>query len=75
MKHLKWIMGTIAGATIGFVYWYFIGCNSGACAITSSPTNSTIYGGLMGILLINSFAGNGKESRSNKLSQRPSQPK
>lgn len=58
MRHLKWITGTIAGATIGFGYWYFIGCNSGACAITSSPINSTIYGGLMGLLLVNSFSRN-----------------
>lgn len=58
MRHLKWITGAIAGATIGFGYWYFIGCNSGACAITSSPINSTIYGGLMGLLLVNSFSRN-----------------
>jgi hypothetical protein len=53
--YIKWILGITLGAFAGFLYWYFIGCNSGTCAITSSPVNSTLYGGLMGGLLINSF--------------------
>lgn len=68
MKHLKWIIGIIAGAAVGFSYWYYIGCNSGTCAITSSPVNSTIYGGLMGILLVNSFSGNRKANTEEKSS-------
>lgn len=55
MKYLKWIVGIVTGAAVGFGYWYFIGCNSGSCAITSSPVNSTIYGGLMGLFLVNTF--------------------
>lgn len=66
MKHLKWITGIVAGAAVGFSYWYFMGCNSGTCAITSSPINSTIYGGVMGILLVNSFSGNRKDTERNK---------
>ncbi len=53
MKYLKWIIGIVVGGMLGFSYWYFIGCNTGTCAITSSPINSTVYGGLMGILLVN----------------------
>lgn len=68
MKYLKWIIGVVAGAAVGFSYWYFIGCNSGTCAITSSPINSSIYGGLMGILLVNSFSGNKTEKAENKSS-------
>lgn len=68
MKYLKWIIGMVAGAALGFSYWYFIGCNTGTCAITSSPINSSIYGGLMGILLVNAFYGNGKEKTENKSS-------
>lgn len=58
MKYLKYIVGIVLGASAGFAYWYFIGCDSGTCAITSSPVNSTIYGVLMGALLVNSFSGN-----------------
>jgi hypothetical protein len=48
-----WAIAATVGATAGFVYWYYVGCNSGTCAITSSPINSTVYGGVMGILLVN----------------------
>jgi Family of unknown function (DUF6132) len=68
MKYLKWIVGIIAGASVGFAYWYFIGCNSGSCAITSSPINSTIYGGVMAVLLINAFSGNRKQNTENNSS-------
>ena len=64
---MKWIIGIVIGAVLGFGYWYFIGCNTGTCAITSSPVNSTLYGGLMGILLVNTFSGNKKESTEDTL--------
>ena len=40
----------ILGGAVGFTYYYFIGCKSGTCAITSSPVNSTLYGVLLGAL-------------------------
>jgi LytS/YehU family sensor histidine kinase len=52
---IKWSIGIALGAVGGFLYWYYIGCNSGSCAITFSPINSTLYGGMMGGLLLNSF--------------------
>jgi len=48
-------LGIIAGALAGYLYYYFIGCSSGQCAITSSPINSTLYGALMGGLLFAQF--------------------
>ncbi len=48
-------IGIIVGLTAGYLYYYFIGCVSGACAITSKPLNSSLYGGLMGGLLFNIF--------------------
>jgi len=41
-------LGVILGGIIGFAYYYFIGCNSGTCAITNSALNSTMYGVLIG---------------------------
>jgi phage shock protein E len=50
----KWtLIGVVLGAAGGYAYYYFVGCNSGSCAITSSPINSTIYGTIMGGLLFN----------------------
>jgi phage shock protein E len=47
------ILGVTLGAISGYLYYYFVGCASGTCAITSSPINSTLYGAVMGGLLSN----------------------
>ncbi|NHZ86514.1 MAG: hypothetical protein GWP19_11650 [Planctomycetia bacterium] len=44
----KLSLGVVLGGAVGFAYYYFIGCKSGTCAITSSPVNSTMYGVLLG---------------------------
>lgn len=54
-KNILTIIGVPLGALAGFLYWKFVGCNSGSCAITSNPTNSTIYGSIMGGLLFSIF--------------------
>ncbi len=52
----KWVIaGVVVGAIAGLMYWNFIGCSSGNCAITSKPFNSSAYGALMGGLLFSSF--------------------
>ena len=48
-------IGIVVGLIAGYAYYYFVGCSSGTCAITSKPLNSTLYGGLMGVLLFNMF--------------------
>ncbi|WP_339887899.1 DUF6132 family protein [uncultured Flavobacterium sp.] len=48
-------IGMVIGLIAGYAYYYFIGCVSGTCAITSKPLNSTLYGGLMSGLLFNIF--------------------
>lgn len=55
MKYRLELLGSIIGAAAGFIYWKFIGCASGTCAITSSATNSTIYGTVMGGLVFSLF--------------------
>jgi hypothetical protein len=47
---LKKVFPVAAGATLGYAYYYFIGCNSGACPITSNPWVSTIYGAVAGLV-------------------------
>ena len=54
-KYKLTIAGVFIGAIGGYFYYHFIGCYSGTCAITSKPLNSTLYGGLMGGLLLNIF--------------------
>ena len=45
-------IGIIVGAIVGFLYYFYVGCASGTCAITSKPINSTLYGAITGGLLL-----------------------
>ncbi len=49
----KRILASFVGGIAGFAYYYYIGCVSGTCAITSDPYISTGYGMLIAALLIN----------------------
>lgn len=48
-------IGIVVGAIAGYLYYFYVGCASGTCAITSKPLNSTLYGALMGGLIFNMF--------------------
>ncbi|MEG0011783.1 MAG: DUF6132 family protein [Muribaculaceae bacterium] len=54
-KYLKAIIGGVIGVIGGFLYWFYIGCSTGTCPITSSPVISTIWGAIIGALLLSSF--------------------
>jgi len=54
-KYSLTLVGVVFGAVGGYLYYHFVGCASGTCAITSKPVNSTLYGALMGGLLLNIF--------------------
>lgn len=54
-KHWLSIVGTIVGFIGGYLYYRFVGCQSGTCPITSNPYMSIIWGGVMGYLLFSMF--------------------
>jgi len=60
MKKLKkWIKNkwfrrfsfVIIGALCGFAYYYFVGCTTNTCPITSNPYISIGYGALIGTVV------------------------
>jgi phage shock protein E len=64
IKNKLWFIGGLVGSIAGYTYYYFIGCASGSCAITSNPINSTLYGLLMGAILFSMFEAK-PESKNN----------
>jgi hypothetical protein len=57
-KWLKRIVPVLLGAAGGYAYYYYIGCASGACPISSNPYISTVYGSVIGALLFQSVTKN-----------------
>jgi len=57
-------IGVLAGALGGFLYWKYVGCISGTCAIWSNPIRSTLYGALLGGLLLLAFAPDGSKTKN-----------
>lgn len=54
-KNLLGLIGFAAGAIGGYAYYYFIGCNTGSCPLTSNPYISVIFGAVIGYLLFDMF--------------------
>lgn len=48
LKWTKRILPLVLGALGGFLYYSYIGCVTGKCAITGNPWLSTAYGALIG---------------------------
>lgn len=42
---------TFIGAIAGFLYWNYVGCDTGNCGITANWHTSIAYGSLMGWLV------------------------
>jgi hypothetical protein len=40
-------VGALIGVAAGLLYWKYVGCNSGGCAIGSNPVFSATYGALL----------------------------
>jgi len=57
------IAGLLVGAGGGYLYYYFIGCNSGSCAITSNPYMSILWGALLGYLVFDMFKPKAKSQK------------
>lgn len=55
IKNKLLYIGAALGAIAGLLYWKYVGCLTGTCAITSNPFRSSIYFAIFGALIIGSF--------------------
>ena len=62
-------IGALVGALAGFLYWKYIGCLTGSCAITSNPIRSTFYFAIIGALLFGMFKKERKQQDQTDASQ------
>ena len=67
IKYKLELGGVLIGSIAGWCYWYFVGCASGTCAITSSPVNSSLYGAMMGGVLASMIKNEKKEEKSKQI--------
>ena len=67
-KYFKYLSIPL-GAAAGYAYYYFVGCQSGTCPIQSNPYYSTLYGALLGAVMI--MPGKKKEKVSEKIDKNP----
>jgi hypothetical protein len=49
------IIGVMAGGVLGFAWYRWIGCSSGACPLLSNPYTSILYGMILGGLLLSNI--------------------
>lgn len=52
-KQAAWVL---AGGVAGFAWYYYVGCVTGTCPISSNPYISTGYGALIGAFASVSFS-------------------
>lgn len=55
VTHSVWLkrgLMTLAGGIAGYLYYYYVGCATGTCPITSNPVLSVGYGALIGLVLV-----------------------
>lgn len=48
----KMIIAIVIGAALGYGYYRFVGCSIGTCPITGDPFISTIFGAILGALIV-----------------------
>jgi hypothetical protein len=64
-RHWLKVVGVLLGSIGGFAYFYFVGCKSGTCPISSNPYISIVYGAILGYLFFDMFKVKSKNTNAN----------
>lgn len=68
-KYRLELTGFVIGAGAGWVYWFFVGCSSGSCIISSKPINSMLYFAVLGVFVAGLFKKEKKNRDHEKLNR------
>jgi len=71
-KHKWGLLLILAGGIAGYLYWFYIGCNTGTCPITSIWYSNTLLGGFIGYLAgdsIDEYINKKKQKQNGKISE------
>lgn len=49
---LRIAIGAVLGGVLGFAWYRWVGCASGACPLFSNPYTSILYGMILGGLIV-----------------------
>ncbi len=63
VKWSKRVLPVVLGAASGYAYYHYVGCVSGSCPLTSNPLITTVYGGVVGAMLIPRTGKPGKDEK------------
>jgi uncharacterized membrane protein YdjX (TVP38/TMEM64 family) len=67
LSNKLYFIGALVGAIGGFLYYKYVGCVTGTCAITSNPFRSTIYFAFFGAVLLGAFKQANKKQQPENL--------
>jgi hypothetical protein len=48
---VRFLIGLLVGAALGYAYYHFIGCRGGSCPMWADPVRSTLIGMAFGGIL------------------------
>ena len=57
-RFLRHTLFAIGGGAAGYALYYYVGCATGSCAITTNPFSSVVYMAVVGILISLAFSKN-----------------
>jgi len=63
LSNKLYFIGALLGALAGYLYYRYVGCITGTCAITSNPIRSTLYFSFFGAVLFGAFKPANKNKR------------
>lgn len=67
IKHWIKIAGILTGTLGGYLYYYYIGCVTGTCPITSNPYKMMLFGAIFGYLIFDMFSDNKSTKQMTKV--------